>query len=161
MFHLEIERLLGSYFSWFQHFYLKSHSPVSWMWPSEAWESQKKMSIKINPPLPAVLTSLIGPPWRVLWNRVCPSRHLLEIAWLDFSKFQNCVRNPYGVVHDRAWFLFWKFVAPKMSHRWRFLNLLKNLVINFSWICFIMKVYVISYVLAEIPYLGEIWFLTS
>ena len=38
-------------------------------------------------------------------------------------------------------------------------NLLKNLVVNFYWICSIVKIYIISCVPAQIPYLGKFVFL--
>ena len=41
--------------------------------------------------------------------------------------------------------------GPKQS----FLNLLKNLVINFYWICSIMKIYIICCVHTQISYLGK------
>ena len=48
-----------------------------------------------------------------------------------------------------------------MSQKQGFLNLLKDLVINFYWICSIMKTYIIYCVSPQIPYLGkkfsEIW----
>ena len=40
-----------------------------------------------------------------------------------------------------------------------FFDLLKNLVINFYWICFIMKTYIVICVPVQIPYLGKILFL--
>ena len=41
-----------------------------------------------------------------------------------------------------------------MGQKQGFLNLLKNLVINFYCICFMMKIYIICYVPAQISYLG-------
>ena len=48
---------------------------------------------------------------------------------------------------------------PKMGQKQVFLNLFKHFLINFYWICAIMKIYIISCVSAEIPYLGKFWFL--
>ena len=42
-----------------------------------------------------------------------------------------------------------------MGQKPGFLNLLKNLVINFYWACSIVKIYIICYVLAQIPCLGK------
>ena len=46
-----------------------------------------------------------------------------------------------------------------MGQKLFFFNLLKNLVINFYWICSIMKIYIICCVPAQIPYLGKFLFL--
>ena len=46
-----------------------------------------------------------------------------------------------------------------MDQKRGFLNLLKKIVINFHWICSVMKSYIISCVPAQIPYLGKFWFL--
>ena len=47
---------------------------------------------------------------------------------------------------------------PKMGQKHGFLNLLENFVINFYWICSIMKVYICC-IPAQIPYLGKNFFL--
>ena len=52
-----------------------------------------------------------------------------------------------------------KFWPTKLSQKQDFLNLLKYLVINFYWICSIMKIYIICCVPAQIPYLGKFLFL--
>ena len=49
-----------------------------------------------------------------------------------------------------------------MNQKQGFFNLLKNFVIDFYWICSVMKIYTIFCVPAQIPYLGksfvpEIW----
>ena len=44
---------------------------------------------------------------------------------------------------------------PKIGQKQGFLNLLKNFVIDFFWICSIMKIYIICSVPAQIPYLGK------
>ena len=68
---------------------------------------------------------------------------LTAFSWNDmydcfFSKFWHGARNPYEVVHDTAGFFLKKFFAPeigKADQKWAknriFLNLSKNLVINF------------------------------
>ena len=104
---------------------------------------------------------------------VCPSIllsfHLsgrfLGIVSLVFSKFQHGARNPYEIVHDRTGFSGTNFFAPKIGKMHQkctknrgFYNLLKNLVINFYWICSTMKIYIICCVPAQIPYLGKFLF---
>ena len=114
-----------------------------------------------------------------LWNRVCrfsalPFRSFVGIVSV-FSKFRHDARNPYEVVCHRARFsgkIFllrklrkWtKFFQPKnwengrkMGQKQGFLNLLKNLVINFYWICSIMKISIIFCALAEIPCFGKLF----
>ena len=46
-----------------------------------------------------------------------------------------------------------------MGQKQVFLNILKDLVFNFLWICSVMKTYIICYVLAQIPYEGKFLFL--
>ena len=55
---------------------------------------------------------------------------------------------------------FIKNSSPKtqMYQKYAFLNLLKNLVVNFFWIWPTMKVY-ICYVITQSPYLGKVCFL--
>ena len=59
-----------------------------------------------------------------------------------------------------------KFFLPPKLGKWTkidrkqgFFNLLENLVINFYWICSIMKIYIICCVPAQIPYLGKFLFM--
>ena len=59
-------------------------------------------------------------------------------------------RSPYEVVHDRTGFpggwichKNWENEA-KVGQKQGLLNLLKNLGINFYWICSIMKIYLIG-----------------
>ena len=47
--------------------------------------------------------------------------------------------------------------GPKIGQKQGFLNLLENLVINFYWIWSVMKIYIICFVPAQIPYLGKIF----
>ena len=118
-----------------------------------------------------------GPPvvaGRVLWIRVrlsvfpsfcllvLPSGSFLGIASLVFSETQHDVRDPCLVVRDRAGFFqrsFFPKKMGKMGQKQGFWILLENLVINFFWICSINKFYNICCILAQIPYLGKIWFL--
>ena len=112
-------------------------------------------SYKIGPVvLPSFRLSVLP---LVLWSRC-----FLEIVSLVFSKFWHVPRNPYEIVHDRVRF----FLLPKLG-KWtkngpktRFFDLLKNLVINFYWICSIMKIYIIFCVPAKIPYFGKFLFFT-
>ena len=95
----------------------------------------------------------------------CLSGHFLGIVSFVFSKFWHDARNPYEVVCDSQIFQKKFFLPPKLRN-WAknepitgFLNILKNFVIYFYWICSIMKMNVICYVPAQIPYLGKFWFL--
>ena len=72
-------------------------------------------------------------------------------------------RHPYEVVHDRTRFSWKKIFAPKfewpiLGQKHGFSNLLKDLVINFYWICFIRKTYIICSVPPQITYLEKILF---
>ena len=101
-----------------------------------------------------------GPPavaGRVLWNTVCPSFRpsvcpgiFLELYHYFFSKFWHGTRNPFEVVCDKDGFSWKIFFAPKIrqvDQKWAktlgFGNVLKHFVINFFWICFVMKIYII------------------
>ena len=105
----------------------------------------------------------------VLWIRVCPSFHpsfhlsgcFLGIVSLVFSKFWHDARNPYEVVCDSQIFQKKHFAQKigKMGQKQGFLNILKNFVINFYWICSIMKIYIICCVPAQIPNWEKFWFL--
>ena len=83
----------------------------------------------------------------------------LWIVWLTFSKFWHGARNPYEVVRDRARLSRKIFFAPKMGQKQGFLYLLENWVIEFFKIWSLEKFYNICCILAQIPYLGKIWFL--
>ena len=103
-------------------------------------------------------------------SSVRPSFHLprrfLEIAALVFSKFWYGARNQCEVVRDRAGFSR-KICLPQELWKWTkngpktffFFNLLKNFVINFYWICSVIKIYFICCVPVQIPYLGKFLFL--
>ena len=91
------------------------------------------------------VSTFIGPPTltgRVLWIRVHPSVLLswsfLGIGWLCFSKTQDVVRSPCGVLRDGAEFfekiIFFDQKMWKMGPKYGFLNLFENFVINFFWI---------------------------
>ena len=85
---------------------------------------------------------------------------------LIFSKFWHDARIPCEVVCDRVGFcgkIFFALKIEKMGPKWiknGFLNLLENLVINFYWIWSVMKIYIIWFVSAQIPYLAKFLFLT-
>ena len=67
----------------------------------------------------------------------------------------------YEVVHDRQINVCPQNCkdGPKTGQKQDFLNLLKDVVINFCWICSIMKMYIIWCVPAQIPFLGKFLFL--
>ena len=114
-----------------------------------------------------------------LWNKVHPffilsSVHpfimlfvwvffFLGIGLLGFSKSWHGARNPYHVVHDRAGGFFEKLSLPQklgeMGQKKGFLNLKKNLINNFHWICSVIKIYIIWCVAAQVLYLWETLFL--
>ena len=76
---------------------------------------------------------------RIPWNRICPS---LPPLW-------NCAWQPD---------FFEKLFLPWQLGKWPkkgFLNLKKNLVINFHWICSIMNMFIICCVPAQILYFGK------
>ena len=94
----------------------------------------------------------------------CQSRHFLGIV--SFSKFWYAARDPYEVVLQGAGFSIKNFCCPqnwenglKMGQKQVFLNLLKHLMVNFYWICFIMKIYIVCYVPAQIPYFKNFLFI--
>ena len=100
---------------------------------------------------------------RIPWNRVCPSslpECFLRIGSLDFSGFCQGASNHYEVVHDNPIFLK-NFAPQNMGNgpKIGFLNLKKNLVINFHWICSIMNMFIICCVSAQILCFGTILFL--
>ena len=91
-------------------------------------------------------------------SSVLLSKRFLAIV-LVFSEYWHSARNPYEVVCDWAEFSQKKIFCPKiwengpkMGQKQGFLNLSKDLVFNFYWICSIMKTYIICCVLAQIPY---------
>ena len=113
-----------------------------------------------------------GPPaiaGRVLWSRVCLSVLLsfclsmdfLGIASSGFSRFLHGARNPYEVVCDRAKFSRNLGKWAKNGQQHGFLNLLKNFLINFYWICSTMNIHIICCVPAQIPYLEKFYFMRS
>ena len=119
---------------------------------------------------------LFGPPavsGGVQWIRACLPFRLsiipsfcpevfLGLAHWFVPETQHGARVPCLYMRDGAGFFLKSLFAPKMGKMGQkegFLNLLENLVINFSWIWTIKKFYNICYILAQIPYLGKIWFL--
>ena len=89
------------------------------------------------------------------------SGRFLGIGSLAFSEFWHGARNPYHVVHNRAGCLRNLCLPSKigeMSQKQGFLNLKKNSINNFHRICSIMKICLISSVLAQILYLGKVLF---
>ena len=49
-----------------------------------------------------------------------------------------------------------KMGQKKKKPKQGFFNLLEDLIINFFWICSVMKIYIICYVPVQIPYLEKI-----
>ena len=104
---------------------------------------------------------------RIPWNRFCLSLPpdicmgvFFELDHYISLGFCQGARNHYEVVHDNLIFL------KNFSHQnWGngpkigFLNLKKNLVINFHWICSIMNMFIISCVSTQNLCLGKILFL--
>ena len=97
---------------------------------------------------------------------IFPSWHMsgcfLRIGSLYFSEFWHGAKNLYEVVHDIS--ITWKnFFCPIKfgkcvkirSKIVLFLNLKKNLVINFQWICSVMKIFIICCVQAQIIGYGQ------
>ena len=101
---------------------------------------------------------------RLLWNKVCPSFRLsfrLSGCFLGIVSLPNMVLETHLKLCATAGFSRNVF-APKirkMGQKQGLWNLLKNFVITFFWICSIMKIYIISCVPAQIPYLEKYWFL--
>ena len=101
--------------------------------------------------------ALVG---RVLWNRICPSFHpsvcpgfFLELYHYFFLNFSMRLQTHMKLCMTEPDFPEKIFLSQK------FLNMLKSFVINFYWICWVMKIYIICCVPAQIPYLGKLWFL--
>ena len=80
---------------------------------------------------------------------------------LDFSGFCQGASNHYEVLHDNLIFSKNLFCSKNWGNGSKigFLNLKKNLVINFHWICSIMNMFIICCVPAQILCLGKILFL--
>ena len=74
-----------------------------------------------------------------------------------FSRFWHCARNPCEVVPDSQIFHKKFFVpknGPKMGQKQGFLNYLKNLVINFPFICSVIK---IVFIVFGVLHKSHIW----
>ena len=85
----------------------------------------------------------------------------LSGRFLGIVSLHNMVLETNMKLCTTAWFSRNVF-APKirkMAQKQGFWNLLKNFVITFFWICSIMKIYIISCVPAQIPYLEKYLFL--
>ena len=81
----------------------------------------------------------------------------LGIGSLDVSGFCQGASSHYEVVHDNAIFLK-NLICPQNwgnGQKIDFLNLEKNLVINFHWICSIMNIFIICCVPAQNLWLGK------
>ena len=103
---------------------------------------------------------------RIPWNRFCLSLPpdicmgvFFELDHYISLGFCQGARNQYEVVHDNPIFL--KNFSPQNwgnGPKIGFLNLKKNLVINFLRICSIIKMFIIFCVPPQIPFLGKILF---
>ena len=89
---------------------------------------------------------------------------VLPSVWaFSFSKFWHGARNPYEVWRNAFCPPNWGN-GPKMGQKQGFLNLLKNLAIDFHLICSIMNREWPNnscFVPPQIPYLEKFWFLRS
>ena len=93
---------------------------------------------------------------RVLWNRICPSFRpsvcpgfFLELYHYFFLNFSMRLET-----HIKLCMTEPDFPEKNISSQ-KFLTMLKSFVINFYWICWIMKIDIICCVPAQIPYLGK------
>ena len=96
----------------------------------------------------------------------CPSSCFIGTESSDFSEFWNgaqkslplytlmCMTEP-----DFFGKTFFTLKIGEMDQKQGFLNSKKNLIINFHWICSIMKIYVICCVPAQILHMEKILFL--
>ena len=94
----------------------------------------------------------------ILPSSICPG---IFLEWYYFFLNFGLVLGTYTKLCVTAGFSGKILFAPKMGkmgQKQGFLNLLKNLVINFYWIYSIMKIYIICCVPAQIPYLGKFLF---
>ena len=117
--------------------------------PGGSWKGHIKYGLSILPSF----HPYFHPSFCLCW-------HFLGIISLS-SKFWHGARSLYNIRHGRGRFSG-NFFCPrnwekdqKIGQKQGFLNLLKNLVINFYLICSKMKNYIICCVPAQIPYLGK------
>ena len=115
------------------------------------WKCHIKYGLSVLPSilLPILLSILsvwaLGLYHKFFWNcsMVLETCVKLCMAELDFLEYFFCPKN----LED----------GPRMGQKQGFLNLFKNLLINFYWICSIVKFYI--WVPAQIPHLGKFLFL--
>ena len=108
----------------------------------------------------------IGSGHPFILHAVLPFGNFLGIVSVAFSKFCYVSRNPFEIVHRRAGFCEKIFFCPKnwengpkMDQNRFFLIHWKKMVININWICFIIKIYIICCIPAQIHSLEKILFL--
>ena len=98
---------------------------------------------------------------RVLYNRICPSVRPSFCPGIFLGLYYEFFMN-FCMVLETCMKLCVRFCSKRWENgpnRQGFLNLLKDLVINFYWICSIMKTYIICCVPAQIPSLRKFLFL--
>ena len=85
------------------------------------------------------------------------------IRSIVFSEFRHGARNLYDPLYVTQPNFLEKLFSPwklaKNGPKVCFLNLKKNLIINFHWILSTMKIYIICCVSTQISYLEKIFFL--
>ena len=102
----------------------------------------------------------------VLWDEVVPPAGPSVRPFRRFVGIGSLVFLNFGILlvtHVTIWSCRWQSqISSKKSsqtgRKWIFW-IFKNLVINFVWICFIMKFYIMGYGPAEVSFLGRICFL--
>ena len=104
---------------------------------------------------PAVQLSVLPSVWVFSWNWIIS--FFLNFGMVLETGMKLCVKES-----DIVEKLFLPQKIEKMVKnrpKIGFLHLKNNLVINFHWICSMMKIYIIFCVPGQIPYLGKIFFL--
>ena len=124
--------------------------------PSSSWKGPMKLCLFIFPSYLSV--GLFSWNWIMIqFQENNPTDSRME-RWTDFSEFCDGTRKLYQLVCAR---FFWKtFFAPPPPPQKKkkrngpkvgvFFNLKKKLVINFPWICSILKIYIICRVPVQI-----------
>ena len=112
----------------------------------------------------AVLVSRPAVAESILWNRVCPS-FPLDICQGVFLEFNHEISLDFAMVLEtliKLWFtarFFGKTFLLQKLGKWAkntgFFILKKKLVINFHWICSIMKMLIICCVFLHKSYIWE------
>ena len=100
---------------------------------------------------------------RVLWQRVCPSSLSFRPPACPgiFLELYHWFFLNLGMVLETCMkYAWWNWIfQKKIFCPENFLNLLKIFVINFYWICSMIKIYIICIGPGQIPYFGKFLFL--